>query len=39
MIIVSVVCVCVGGGGGGGGGVGGREEDIVLDIILDEHLP
>ena len=40
------MCVCVGGGGGGGGGqvhgeVGGgmwREEDMVLDIILDEHL-
>ena len=36
LIIVSVVCVCV-GGWGGGGGVGGREEDMVLDIILDEH--
>ena len=39
----------IGWGGGGGGGVeggggvsrdGGREEDMVLDIILDEeHLP
>ena len=37
LIIVSVLCVCVWGGGGGGGG--GEEEDMVLDIILDEHLP
>ena len=34
------VCVCVcGGGGGGGGGVEGGMKDMVLDIILDEHLP
>ena len=42
------MCVCVGGSRGvGGGGMGWRgvgdrerEEDMVLDIILDEkHLP
>ena len=33
------VCVCVGGVGGGGGGGGAGEEDMVLNIILDEHLP
>ena len=32
------VCVCVGGGGGGRRSGGGKE-DMVLDIILDEHLP
>ena len=36
--ILIIASVCVGGGGGGGGG-GIEEEDIILDIILDEHLP
>ena len=37
LIMASVVCVCV--GGGGGGLEGGRQGDMALDIILDEHLP
>ena len=34
------VCVCEVGEGEGGRWGGGREEDmVVLDIIVDDHLP
>ena len=39
MLCVLFVCGGGGGWGGGGGGVGWRDEDMVLDIILDEYLP